>query len=317
MEKHLLNWITENDIREIAESGFTAVRLPIGFWNLLQQNLSATHLYVPLNLSLSTSVLHWLFDTTLRYNLSVLVDMHGAAGSQNGIDHSGCNYGESFHLLENQQLTLMAIKAVMTDYSHYANFLGIELLNEPSLDLSLNYHSLLVNFYQEAYQIIRYYHESCLVIINELYDQNYPAWNNVMKEPLYYNVIMDYHLYNWQFPYYLQSRALHLQNALGWETLIEKDTEYHPIIVGEWSLSTGTVHPQVGQPFVDQCVKSFGKSFGWFLWSWKMERNKDYDYWNIQYHMITSKEVTENQNQPEPHVNPLKEVPSRDLHRPF
>ena len=33
-----------------------------------------------------------LFDWTARHNLTVMLDLHGGPGSQNGIDHSGCGW---------------------------------------------------------------------------------------------------------------------------------------------------------------------------------------------------------------------------------
>ncbi len=56
----------------------------------------------------------------------------------------------------------------------------------------------------------------------------------------------------------------------------------HPVIVGEWCMSTGTVM-QVGQPFVNAAVRSFDRTSGWFLWNWKVERGIGFDSWDVQY----------------------------------
>ena len=55
---------------------------------------------------------------------------------------------------------------------------------------------------------------------------------------------------------------------------------YHPIIIGEWSMSTGP--HQAGQPFVDASVHSYRDTFGWYLWNWKVERAAGFDEWDVQ-----------------------------------
>ena len=56
----------------------------------------------------------------------------------------------------------------------------------------------------------------------------------------------------------------------------------HPVIVGEWSMSTG-LNVATGQPFVDACVSSFEHGYGYYLWTWKVERGWHYDDWDLQY----------------------------------
>jgi len=53
-------------------------------------------------------------------------------------------------------------------------------------------------------------------------------------------------------------------------------------MVAEWSMSTGIV-VQTGQAFVDACLRSFQHGFGYYLWTWKVERGWGYDDWDLQY----------------------------------
>jgi hypothetical protein len=87
MRKMLSTWITEKDFMEIAAFGFHSVRIPIGYWNVMEDPYE---MFAPSNHSISLHYIDWAFDMAEKYNLTVLLDMHGAAGSQNGIDHSGC-----------------------------------------------------------------------------------------------------------------------------------------------------------------------------------------------------------------------------------
>jgi hypothetical protein len=74
MLNHLQNWIQEKDLQEISSLGFTSVRVPVGYWNIVEDPY---HLFVPMNLSVSDYYLDWLFQTTAKYNLSILLDLHG------------------------------------------------------------------------------------------------------------------------------------------------------------------------------------------------------------------------------------------------
>lgn len=71
-------------------------------------------------------------------------------------------------------------------------------MNEPSQYMSENNHTLLSSYYQKAYRLIRSYSHTTLVVFNELYEHLYSKWDDVMLEPDYYNVMVDWHLYDWQ-----------------------------------------------------------------------------------------------------------------------
>ena len=49
-------------------------------------------LYAPADHHDSLRYIDALFDWTARHNLTVMLDLHGGPGSQNGIDHSGCGW---------------------------------------------------------------------------------------------------------------------------------------------------------------------------------------------------------------------------------
>ena len=192
---NIATWINESDIAEIASLGFTSVRLPIGYWNIIKDPY---RMFAPLNTSISIDAIDWCFRMCEKYNLSVLVDLHGAPGSQNGMDHSGCQMSVQWASEENVQLSLKAIEAISKRYGDLESFLGVEVLNEPSYFLEQNNHSLLLQYYQKAYSIVRKHSATALVVFNELYPEFYYSWNHSLQEPGYYNVVMDLHLYDWQ-----------------------------------------------------------------------------------------------------------------------
>lgn len=279
MDKHLATWITEDDFREIAADGFNSVRLPVGYWNVIPD---PSGLFVPEDVRDSLKYVDFAFQMADKYDLTVLVDLHGTPGSQNGVDHSGCSLGANW--LEdphNVDLTLKTIEAIAARYGHHKRLVGIELANEPAEKYCLTQMDAIVDFYARAYKIVRHHSRTALVVFNELYEGCYDAWQERLLEPEYYNVVIDLHLYNWQEPYTSQSAAQHVRNAAAWGGLVTNTSASHPVLVGEWCFSTGTV-VQAGQPFVDACVESFHRAVGWYLWTWKVEPHIGFDEWDVQ-----------------------------------
>lgn len=279
MQAHLSTWLTERDFREIAADGFNSVRLPVGYWNLIQDPYK---LFVPADVTFSLRYIDWVFDMCAKYGLTVLLDLHGLPGSQNGIDHSGCSMEPAWlERSDNIALTLQTIKVMAQRYGARSNLMGIEIANEPALKYCEDHLPALVDLYQQAYRVIRKYNKTCKIVINELYESCYAAWKDQLREPEYYNVMIDLHLYNWQLPYTAQNAVTHVRNAVAWASTIDEINKHHPVLVGEWCFSTGTV-VQAGQPFVEACVNSFDSGMGWYIWNWKIERNIHFDEWNVQ-----------------------------------
>jgi hypothetical protein len=238
-EKSMLNnlktWVNESDIREIAALGFNSIRLPIGYWNIIDDPYN---MYVP-SRNDSVKYIDWCMTTAAKYNISVLIDLHGAPGSQNGNDHSGCIQNVEWLEGKNIKYTVKAVEAIAERYSSFPNFLGVGLLNEPSATIESANHTALLDFYEKSYKIIRSYSSSALVVFNELYSAEFDSWSHDLREPKYYNVIMDLHLYDWQGNFTRESAAAHISDARQYATLIDSLNTRHPVVVGEWSYSTG------------------------------------------------------------------------------
>lgn len=82
MKQHWATWITESDFAAIKAAGLNTVRLPVGYWTY---NLTASEPYTSAARPYIRQALTW----AKKYNLDVVMDLHGAPGSQNGADNSG------------------------------------------------------------------------------------------------------------------------------------------------------------------------------------------------------------------------------------
>lgn len=237
MLQNLNSWIVEEDFASIASLGYNSVRLPIGYWNVIEDPYLR---YAPSQVETSLQFIDHAFEWAEKYKLTILVDFHGAPGSQNGIDHSGCGMDPRFLEIDlNVNLLLKAIEAVIVKYGNHNAFLGIEMLNEPVYRYSEKNHSSLYNFYQRGYNLIRSYHSSCWIVFNELYAEFYDLWefpeSDESNSMPFVNVIMDLHLYDWQEPFTKESANQHIQDAKNWTSVVERLSLRLPILIGEVS----------------------------------------------------------------------------------
>lgn len=134
LEEHWDTWITEDDFKQMADVGINTVRIPIGYWNLPGKNFTKgtdfenyASVYANSYKYLKRAIMY-----ADKYDLGVLVDMHGAYGSQNGQDHSGISTGKvEFFNKENEDKTIKALEYLVRDLAKVTNVIGLELLNEP------------------------------------------------------------------------------------------------------------------------------------------------------------------------------------------
>ncbi|WVR07557.1 hypothetical protein IAU60_004599 [Kwoniella sp. DSM 27419] len=152
LEKHWDEWITESDFQYLASIGINTVRLPIGYWSLgpiycqgtAFESVSAAYVN---SWPRVVRAINW----AEKYGLGVLVDLHGAPGSQNGQGHSGVSDGQQnlFNNPSNIQLTINVLTYLTQQLVKVNNVVGIQILNEPS-----NVDSL-PSFYSQALGVLR------------------------------------------------------------------------------------------------------------------------------------------------------------------
>ena len=227
-------------------------------------------------------------DQSGQNGLKLLLDLHGAPGSQNGWPHSGqsgpINWPKN---PKNIQETLRVLESFGQKYGKHPALFGIELLNEPSPQIPLE---ILQQFYQDAYQRLRQCVDPTVAIV--FHDSFRPlAWKNFMQAPAFTNVILDTHLYQC---FGKQDRARTAREQLEFslnrkKELDEMQHEELPTIVGEWSLALPgsdmlELSPlqvaSVKRAYADTQLLNYEGTRGWFFWSYKLEYPSE---WNFQY----------------------------------
>lgn len=231
MRHHLSTFVTEDDFRWLASRGFNAVRVPVGYWNAVSEGK-----YVPADVRESLAVLDRMFAWATLHDIGVLIGLHGAPGSQNGADHSGCGDGRIGWGSEGTvELTLAAIDALARRYGHHPTLIGIELLNEPAWKVEWN-HGGLLEYYTRARAIVRAASPHALVVFNVLYSSDFPGgfgnwWAGQLIGP---DVMLDLHLYDCYDNASRRTVEEHVAQAKVWRAQIDlHQSRGHRVIVGE------------------------------------------------------------------------------------
>lgn len=278
LERHRKAFITAEDFRWIRERGLNAVRLPVGYWAIEAPEPFVT----------AAGFIDFALEHSQRNGLKLLLDLHGAPGSQNGWDHSGHSGKIGWDKNpDNIKETVRVLETFAQKYGKHPALFGIELLNEPSKKIPIE---ILKDFYRDAYARIRKYAGPEVAIV--FHDSfRAMAWKNFMKAPKYSNVLIDTHLYQTFGPDDHERTAQEqVIVALGRKNLLDRmQQEELPTFVGEWSLALPkhSFHDLslfqddlVNGAYADAQLLSFESSSGWFFWSYKLESDSA---WNFRY----------------------------------
>jgi glucan 1,3-beta-glucosidase len=268
IDKHRREFISEKDFKWLSENGINAVRIPIGYWIIEDDG--------PYQAGIE--YLDWAVKTAKKYRIHVLIDLHGAKGSQNGKDHSGkAGPSEWFTCSEYRQQTIEVLEKLVLRYKNDQNVWGIELLNEPKIGL---FHFKLRKFYMDAYAHLSNIARPGMKII--FHDAFTPRMmSGAIKMDAKNPAVMDIHWYQFTviFPwlYTLESYFKKVQRR---SKLIKRLQKKQPIIVGEWSvvlskkILAGRTKEQEMIAFKEYGnlqIKAYEQAAGWFYWTYKTE----------------------------------------------
>lgn len=142
LEQHWDSFVQESDFQYLAKIGINTVRLPIGYWCLPSgENATAGTLYESVA---SVYKNCWpRVSRSIKYaehaGIGVLIDLHGAPGSQNGQQHSGVSDGRTslFSNARYMDETTEILKRLAERLGGINNVVGLQLLNEPVYDNAL------------------------------------------------------------------------------------------------------------------------------------------------------------------------------------
>lgn len=264
IERHHVTFIAEEDFEWMAKNGINAVRIPVGYWIF-----DGDGPFMP-----CIQYLDFAVEMAEKYKLRVLIDLHGAKGSQNGNDHSGKSGRKDWFTNEGyRKETIDVLARLAQRYKDSPALWGIELLNEPKLGprriLTLR------TFYQEAYERLSGIVRPGTHIV---FSDGFVPWlfTGTIRAKDEYPVAMDIHWY--QFGRTIL--RLYFANLKRRRESIRRFERQQSVIIGEWSgmLSHITLRglsrevcDVLQHEHVIRQLAAYESAAGWFYWTYKTE----------------------------------------------
>lgn len=281
MRNHWESYITEKDFNWLKSVGINAVRIPVGYWIFGDVKPFVGGI----------DILDRAVETTAKYEVYVLLDVHGAPGSQNGEGHSGhCKEMKWHTRAENIESTIIFVEKLAKRYKNNKFILGIQLLNEPAKNIPME---ILKDYYKRAYKAVRRIipDEDYLIVMHDSFRAL--EWKGFMPQEEYPGATLDSHLY---FCYQGEDDNMDIYQELEKQTVrnqkyIDDIKKQMPTIIGEWSLA---LNPNQVKDFdeyqFDIAYRAFGaaqllvyeRTKGWFFWSYKLEAGSPYHPWSFR-----------------------------------
>lgn len=294
LEQHWDTWVRKRDFAEMASLGINTVRIPIGYWltgETKWTDKTPFQAWVSVyenEMRYLTRAINWAAE----YDLGVLIDLHGAYGSQNGQAHSGLSNGKiEFFQQGNEDRTTDLLVMLTEIYANVTNVVGIEILNEPNGW----YRSQTYDWYPKAMDRIRKANnpqaKTFPLFFHDAFDLNMGAEFIKGRSDF---VVQDNHMY------YVHSAAdqrtsasshtSHIEGTVHKNLVASSRMARNNLIVGEWSCALAESSLQGArnahnsqQTFCDAQSQIYQESTGgWSFWSWKLESCNQNAGWCFQ-----------------------------------
>lgn len=252
------HYITETDIKRIAELGFNSVRPALNSRLFLTEDENPV--YLEEGFQLIDSLISWC----KKYKVYVIIDMHGAPGGQTGanIDDSANDQPELFinKKFENQLVNLWV--KIAQRYKDEPTVAAYDLLNEPlpiNTGSAEKYKHLLVPLYKHITSEIRKVDQKHMITLEGFNWAN--DWS-LFDTPFDSNIFYQFHYYCWSRP----------DNLNSIDGFLKKRNELNtPIWVGETGEKGNAIYWATTQYFEKNNI-------GFSFWPWKKLNTKNTPY---------------------------------------
>ncbi len=188
--KYYRSYLAEADIQCMHELGYNSIRLPLDAWSLLEEEPG----YV-FNEE-TFQIIDEVVDMCEKYNIYVILDLHGAVGGQSGVscDDGIDNVPRVFMEEESKERTIALWKYIAKRYCDRWIVAGYELLNEPISPASWHvYRPQLRAFYDETIEAIRTIDTKHIIFLQDSSFAHDICTFDESLDPNYHNWVMVFH----------------------------------------------------------------------------------------------------------------------------
>ncbi|KAK3620189.1 hypothetical protein LTR56_023535 [Elasticomyces elasticus] len=307
LHSHWSSWITEGDFAEMKQMGLNMVRIPIGYWSVSPVDGDP---YVQGAYDFLGKALDWANDQGIK----VMIDLHGAPGSQNGFDNSGRKGSIDWTQGNTVSQTHKALNKIKNDHASHPAVAAIELLNEPmgpSLDMDT-----VRQFYMDGWGDLK--NSGVAITFHDAFE-GVTSWNDWGSGM--WNLLLDTHHYQVFDSGTLQMGISdHVSTACSFGNGMASNNKW--TIAGEWSGAQtdcaqwlngrgvgarydGTYNVNgAGSSYIGSCdgkysgtvsglssadsnniktfinaqISAFEKADGWIFWTWHTEAAPEWDF---------------------------------------
>lgn len=276
-------FFTEEDFRIIKEDlQMNTIRLPFYYLNILNEDLTLKEEEE------AFAYLDWFMEQAAKNELYVVLDLHGAPGSQNGFEHSGRKdrVAGLWTSEENIAATVELWKFVSKHYTETKPELGkwiatYDILNEPTYEYNTQTTPECWEVFDQIYDVIRANGDQHVVTMEgcwdfaKLPDPAEYSWENVQYE---------YHWYNW-WSSFLPNELLYAYYDLN---NIGRDYDV-PVYIGEFTLFEDR------EAWADALALMDQRGYSWTIWNYKSTVT---GWWTTSWGVYTCqlKAITENED---------------------
>lgn len=169
-------------------SDYVWCRIPLGFWSVPMNDSQSVDPYVPGAWPYLLRALNWAKNNSLH----VIVDLHGAPGSQNGYDNSGQRTNNPVWAVDSDNVnrTIQILSFVASEIGGMIDVL--ELLNEPAGFTSDAWAATIRQFWSDAYDAVRSAAGAQMKIMIGDAFLGVQSWTDFLTYPEAQGVLMDY-----------------------------------------------------------------------------------------------------------------------------
>ena len=283
LDYYFSSWWTEVDFKNVKDVGFNTIRLPF-YWRMI---LNDDYSLRPENEAFK--YLDNFIEGCKKNDLYVVLDLHGAPGSQNGYEHSGTLIKEA-SLWEDEKL----IKATINLWDYISKYylttrkdlsptiVAYDLMNEPSHPHAAFTDEVCHKVFDRIYDEIRNNNDEHVISMEG-------CWGfNALPDPKKYgweNVLYQYHFYNWYkdfLPYSLYNTYNAILNIGRWYEV--------PTLIGEFTFFHDEKSWLNGLNYFDK------NHFSWTIWTYKTTVTGSWDnswgLYNVKLNLDVNKEET-------------------------